>query len=59
MAERRAQVADVRHALQRGQSCTASADGSDRWVVDGPDLDGDDLRVVVVIEHDCVVITLY
>lgn len=59
MAERGAQVADVRHALRGGRSCAASADGSDRWVVEGPDLDGDGLRVVVVIEDDCVVITLY
>lgn len=59
MAQRGAQAADVRHALRRAESCSASADAPDRWVVRGPDLDDDELSVVVVIEDDCVVITLY
>jgi hypothetical protein len=30
-----------------------------RWKVEGPDLDGDDLTVVVVIEAEVVVITVF
>lgn len=56
-AERGAQVRDVIHALQHGKQCS-EGNKPERWKVTGPDLDGDDLDVVVVIDVDVVVVTV-
>ncbi|MGZ3455991.1 MAG: DUF4258 domain-containing protein [Polyangiales bacterium] len=57
MAERGVRWADVRHALQHAPSCRQQANG--RWTTDSADLDGDSLTLVVAIEADVVVVTLY
>lgn len=56
MAEANATREDVRNALVHALSCKASHQA--RWKLEGPDLDGDDLAVVVVIEDDVVVVTV-
>ncbi len=57
MGERGATVEDVRSALASATSCRAADEG--RWKVTGPDLDGDDLDVVAVVEADVVVVTVF
>jgi hypothetical protein len=57
MKERGVRREDIRHALINVESCKAVRD--ERWKVTGPDLDGDALTVVLVIEGDVVVITVY
>ena len=57
MRQRNVFPGDVRSALVRSKSARAQKDGS--WRVDGPDMDGDDLTVVVVIEDGLVVVTLF
>lgn len=57
MGERGASVEDVRAALMDAQSCEAASD--DRWRIEGPDLDGDDVEMIVVVEDDVVVVTLF
>jgi len=59
LRERGADRGDVRNALMGCTKCTASDDGPGRWKVWGEDLDGDELRVIVVIEADAVVVTLF
>jgi hypothetical protein len=58
MDQRGAQRADVKRALSQAQSCSYQAE-NDRWKVEGKDLDGDDLTVVVSIEADLIVVTVY
>lgn len=48
---------DVRHALVKARDCREQTEG--RWKVLGPDLDKDDLTMVVVVEDGVVVITLF
>ena len=51
--------ADIRNALVHSRNCrTADPEYPERWKVDGPDLDGDDITCVVVIEQDVIVITV-
>jgi hypothetical protein len=57
MAERGATFEDVRHALANATACKAQPNG--RWRVTGPDLDGDELVLVVVPEAGVVVITVF
>jgi len=57
MGEARATENDVLHALREATACRASE--RDRWRVEGKDLDGDDLTVVVVIEDGVVVVTVF
>jgi hypothetical protein len=57
MAERRVRLADLRAALVGATSCRAEP--SERWRVQGPDLDGDDVTVMVVLEGDVVVVTVF
>lgn len=57
MKERSVSREDVRNALMNLKTCKAGID--DRWKVTGPDLDGDALTVVLVIEGDLVVITVF
>jgi hypothetical protein len=56
MAQRGASAAHVRAALSGATKCVADAD---KWKVTGPDLDGDDLTCVVVIEGGVLVVTLF
>ena len=51
---------DVRCALANAQSIRASGRGrASDWAVTGPDKDGDDLEVAVVLEDGVLVITVY
>ncbi len=57
MRERRVSREDVRNALIEASKCQASK--GDRWKVTGPDLDDEELTVVLVIEGDLIVITVF
>jgi hypothetical protein len=57
MRERGVSREDVRNALIETRTCQTSK--GDRWKVTGPDLDEDELTVVLVIEGDLVVITVF
>lgn len=48
---------DVRNALVNAHSCTKARSGC--WKVRGPDLDDDDLDLVVQVDDEVTVITLY
>ena len=56
MAQRRVSVNDVGEALRNANDCRCN-DGS--WRVSGPDLDGENLRLIVVLEDGVVVVTVY
>ena len=58
MAQRNVSLDDVLRALINAKSARAT-DAADKWIACGPDLDGSDLDVVVVIEAGLVVITVY
>lgn len=47
---------DLLHALRNATRARFQPD-NERWRVDGPDMDGDDLTVVVVIEDGLLIIT--
>jgi hypothetical protein len=57
MDERGVRRVDVTHALTSAKACRAQGDG--KWKVTGGDLDGDELTVIVVIEADAIVVTVY
>ena len=57
MRERRVSEGDVVSALKAGRSCRPEP--HERWKVVGPDLDGEDLAVVVVLEDGVVVVTVF
>lgn len=57
MHQRRVQIGDIISALCGATECEQCPDG--RWKVSGPDLDGDDLTLVVVVEDGVVVVTVY
>jgi hypothetical protein len=57
MRERRVKFTDLVHALVNARQCTLQE--NDRWRVEGSDLDGDELTVVVVLDAGVVVITLF
>jgi hypothetical protein len=57
MHERFVRPPDVYSALENSTSCKATEDK--RWKVVGPDTDGDELTLVVAIEGDVVVITVF
>jgi hypothetical protein len=50
---------DVRNVLVNATACGPSDDGPGRWLVRGADLDGEDTKVVCVIEDGVVVITVF
>lgn len=56
MRQRGASYEDVRHALENAIGCRPD---EERWRVESNDLDGDELTVVVAIEDDVVVVTLF
>jgi hypothetical protein len=60
MRERNVRAADVRRALLEATTAALQANG--RWKVDGPDVDDDELTLIVVFEErepPLVVVTLY
>lgn len=57
MLQRNVRRVDVRQALATARACVSQPNG--RYKVTGPDLDGDDLDVVVVIEDGVLVVTLF
>ena len=58
MYEAGANEADVKHALLHATSARHQP-SSDRWRIDGPDIDGDSLTVVVYLEAGVVIITVF
>jgi hypothetical protein len=58
MAQRFVRPDDVYNAMEHHASCKAG-DEPGRWKVVGPDIDGDELTLIVVIEADVVVVTLF
>jgi hypothetical protein len=56
-ALRGATVGHVLHALRNAAVCERGE--GNRWKATGPDLDGDDLTAVVVIEDGLVVVTVF
>jgi hypothetical protein len=48
----------VLHALRNAATCRVG-DKPDSWRSTGPDLDGDDLTAIVVIEGGLIVITVF
>jgi hypothetical protein len=58
MRERGATASDVRHALSSATRCDEATEAG-RWKVRGQDLDGDELVMVVVLEGDVVVVTVF
>ena len=61
MAERGARRVDVVHSLSNATSCQAGEvkHGQQRWRATGPDVDGDEMRCVVVIEDGVLVVTMF
>lgn len=59
MSARKLSFHDVRNVLIHASSCVASTEGVARWVLHGVDLDGEDTRVVCVIEGRVIVITVF
>ena len=57
MRERSVSFADLRHALVNAKRC--SAQENERWKVFSTDLDDDDLTVIVALEDDVVVVTVF
>ena len=55
-AERAGGELQVIGALRNATACEPS---EDKWKVSGPDLDGDDLTAVVVVEAGVVVVTVF
>lgn len=49
---------DVRHALMDGQRCEAGQDPG-KWEVRGADLEGELLKVVVLLVSDVLVVTVH
>jgi hypothetical protein len=51
---------DIRFALVNAQSIRASGPGrASDWTVAGPDLDGDELEVALIIQDGLLIITVY
>ena len=59
MDQRGVRPRDLRHALVNANLCRPSREGVGRWLVDGPDTDGDDLTVCCAIDGAVIVITLF
>lgn len=57
MAERGARWTDVRHGLANAGSCTRQVNGN--FKTETHDLDGDDLTLIVALDGDVVVVTLF
>ena len=57
MAQRGAGVADIKHGLSIARSCKLQDNG--RWRVPTDDLDGDDLTLIVALDHGVVIVTVF
>ena len=55
--QRHVSVNDVIEALRNHARLTQQP--NERWKAEGPDLDGDDLEVVFVVEADIVIISVF
>ncbi len=51
-------VAHVLHALKNAAECRPATE-ADRWRATGPDLDGDELTAIVVIEDGLIIVTVF
>jgi hypothetical protein len=58
MAQRNVRAGDVLSALVNAVRCRRS-DEPGRWKVFGPDMDDDELTVVVEFEADVIVVTVF
>jgi hypothetical protein len=58
MDQRNVSRADVVRALVNARSCRAG-ETVQKWIACGPDMDGDDLDVVLVIRAGLVIVTVY
>lgn len=58
MRQRNVLPDDVRHALMDGERCEVGQ-GPDKWEVYGADLDGEALKVVVLLVSDVLVVTVH
>lgn len=57
MAERGARFQDVRHGLKTATACRLQKNG--RWHLLSTDMDGDELELIVAIDPDVLVVTIY
>jgi hypothetical protein len=57
MRERGVAVRDLRHALANATGCARADKG--RWRVEGPDLAGDEVTAIVVLEDGVIVVTVF
>lgn len=57
MPKRRVTYGDVENALINATSCLPDED--ETWKVIGPDVDGDDLKLIVVVEEGVLVVTVW
>jgi hypothetical protein len=57
MTDRSVSHRDVRHSLSNCEKCTKQEEY--KWKCVGPDLEDDELTVVVVIEDDLLVVTVF
>ena len=59
MRERRIQIEDIVNALEKSKTVEAQPGEPDKWSAVGPSLDGRSLKVVVVVEDDLFVVTVW
>lgn len=57
LEERNVTEDDVLCALKKAADCTEQED--ETWRVNGPDMEGDELTVIVVIESGLLVVTVF
>jgi hypothetical protein len=57
MVQRNVKPGDVRSALVSAVACKDQ--GEERWKATGPDMDGDHLDLVVVLESGVLVVTVF
>jgi len=55
--QRNASIADIRHGLMTAQTCKDQNDGT--WKVFSEDLDGDELILIVALQSEDLIITLF
>ena len=58
MRSRGASELDVRHALASAARCTEDEE-PDLWRVEGPDLDNDEMSLIVAIDDGVIVVTMF
>jgi hypothetical protein len=57
MPKRNVSYEELEEALLNAKSCLPDRDG--KWKVIGPDADGDDLTVIIVLDDGVRVVTVY